>query len=59
MTTCYGIGDKIKGYRILCEARQIKPPKVIPKTGRHKAQRTVLKDNAEATILAKVKYLGE
>ena len=32
---------------------------VIPKTGRHKAQRTVLKDNAEATILAKVKYLGE
>jgi len=38
---------------------KIKSPKVIPKTGRHKAQRTVLKDNAEATILAKVKYLGE
>ena len=31
MATCYEIGDKIKGYRILCEARQIKPPKVIPK----------------------------
>ena len=59
MTICYEIGDKIKGYRILCEARQIKPPKVIPKTGRHKAQRTILKDNAEVTILAKVKYLGE
>lgn len=26
---------------------------------RHKAQRTILKDNAEATILAKVKYLGD
>lgn len=59
MITCYEIGDKIKGYRILCEARQIKPPRVIPKTGRHKAQRTILKDNAEATILAKVKYLGD
>ena len=59
MTTNYQIGDKIKGYKILCEARQIKNPKVIPKTGRHKAQRTILKDNAEATILAKVKYLGE
>ena len=35
------------------------PPKVIPKTGRREAQRTVLKDNDEATILAKVKYLGE
>ena len=57
MAVCYEIGDKIKGYKILCEARQIKPPKVIAKTGRHKAQRTVLKDNAEATILFKVKYL--
>ena len=59
MTICYEIGDKIKGYRILCEARQIKQPKVIPKSGRHKAQRTILKDNAEATILAKVKYLAD
>ena len=59
MTTCYEIGDKLKGYKILCEARQIKQPKIIPKTGRHKAQRTVLKDNAEATILAKVKYLDD
>ena len=59
MTTNYQIGDKIKGHKILCEARQIKNPKVIPKTGRHKAQRTILKDNAEATILAKVKYIGE
>ncbi|MBQ9025778.1 MAG: hypothetical protein IJQ68_07045 [Methanobrevibacter sp.] len=59
MTTYHETGDKIKGYKILCEARQIKPPKVIPKTGRHKAQRTILKDNAEATILAKVKYIGD
>ena len=59
MTTCYEIGDKLKGYKILCEARQIKQPRIIPKTGRHKAQRTILKDKAEATILAKVKYLGD
>lgn len=24
MTTCYEIGDKLKGYMILCEARQNK-----------------------------------
>lgn len=58
MTTYQDIGDKIKGYKILCEARQINNPRVISKTSRHKAQRTVLKDNAEATILMKVKYLG-
>jgi len=58
MTTYQDIGDKIKGYKILCEARQINNPRVISRTGRHKAQRTVLKDNAEATILMKVKYLG-
>ena len=46
MTTYQDIGDKIKGYKILCEARQINNPRVISKTGRHKAQRTVLKDNA-------------
>jgi len=59
MTTCYEIGDKLKGYIFYVRQDKIKSPKVIPKTGRHKAQRTVLKDNAEATILAKVKYLGE
>jgi len=58
-TTYQDIGDKIKSYKILCEARQINNPRVISKTGRHKAQRTVLKDNAEATILMKVKYLGD
>ena len=59
MSTYQEIGDKIKGYKILCEARQITKPKVISKTGRHKAQRSILKDNAEATIVKKVKYIGK
>ena len=57
MTTQYEVGDKIIGHKILCEARQIKDPSVINKSGRHKAMRTTLKDNAEATILTKVKYI--
>ena len=49
MPTYSEIGDKIKGYRILWTKTT---PRVILKI-----QRTILKDNAEATILAKVKYL--
>ena len=58
MSTSYEIGDKLKAYKILCEARQITNPRMISKSGRHKSQRTILRDNAEATILVKVKYLG-
>ena len=59
MTTYQKIGDKIKDYKILCETRQITKPKVISKTDRHKAQQSILKDNTEATILMKVKYIGK
>lgn len=39
-------GDKIKGDRIQCEARKISNPIPIPKSGRHKAQQIILRNNA-------------
>ena len=59
MVVNYNVGDRIEGSRILCEARKIDKPKPIPKSGRHKTQRTVLRVNAEATILTKIKYIGD
>ena len=46
----YEEGDSIHGYRIRAEARKISDPHVIAKTGRHKAQRIILTENAEAII---------
>jgi hypothetical protein len=46
----YEEGDCIHGYRIRAEARKISDPHVIAKTGRHKAQRIILTENAEAII---------
>jgi len=51
---CHEIGDSIHGYRIRAEARKIGDQKVIGKTGRHKAQRLVLTENAEATVERKL-----
>ena len=59
MTTYYEIGDKLKGYKILCEARQIKQPKIIPKTGRHKAQKITLKDNAKCRVLKQARFVSD
>lgn len=50
-------GDSIKGATIVAEARKISEPMVISKTGRHKAQRVVLKDNAFCRIAKKLKYI--
>ena len=44
------VGDTIKGDKILVESRKIAKIQVIHKTGRHKAQKTVLKDNAICII---------
>lgn len=43
MTICYEIGDKQKGYRILCGARQIKSPKVMPKNWKTQSTTNSLK----------------
>lgn len=37
--------DGIKGDRIRCESRQTGPIRIINKSGRHKAQSIILKDN--------------
>ena len=51
---CYDVGDSVHGYRIRAEGRKIDDPKVISKTGRHKAQRVILTENAEAIIERKL-----
>ena len=50
-------GDTIKGSSIVGEARKISEPIIISKTGRHKARRVVLKDNAYCRIAKKLKYI--
>ena len=54
---CYEVGDSIYGYRIRAEARKVSDPKVIAKTGRHKAQRLILTENAEAIIERKLVWI--
>ena len=56
---CYEEGDTVHGYRIRAEARKISNPKVIAKTGRHKAQRIILTENAEAIIERKLGWISK
>jgi hypothetical protein len=51
---CYEVGDSVHGYRIRAEARKISDLHIIAKTGRHKAQRLILTENAEAIIERKL-----
>lgn len=53
----YEEGDIIHGYRIRAEARKISDPTVIAKTGKHKAQRVILTENAEAIIERKLGWI--
>jgi acyl-CoA synthetase (NDP forming) len=46
----YEVGDSIHGHKILAEARKVSDPIVIVKSGRHKAQRIFLTENASAII---------
>lgn len=57
MPTYSEIGDRLVGDTIVCEARQIRTKPPINKSARHKAQRIVLKDNAEATIVKKARFI--
>ncbi len=43
--------------KIYAEARKIDGPRVIVKTGRHKAQSITLIENAKAIIVKKLKYV--
>ena len=49
-------GDEMIGERIACEARKIKDPEVISKSGKHKAQRTILNNNAYCVVEKALKY---
>lgn len=49
-------GDRIKGDRIQCEARKISDPIPIPKSGRHKSQQIILRNNAECEIKKESKH---
>ena len=57
MTDCYDAGDALHGYRIRAEARQAEIHRVIAKSGRHKAQRIILTENAGAVIERKLGWI--
>ena len=57
MSTYTGEGTIVTGAKIVGEARKITDPATIAKTGRHKAQRIVLKDNAMSRIAKKYKFI--
>ena len=50
-------GDILKGNIIRVEARKIGKIKVIAKSGRHKAQKTVLRDNAICVIDRELEFI--
>jgi len=56
MKVRYEVGDAISGDKILCEARKISKPKVIVATGRHKARRITIWENAYAVIERKTRF---
>jgi hypothetical protein len=57
MSTYIEEGAIIKGAKIIGEARKISDPVIITKTGRHKAQRIVLSDNAMCRIAKKYRFI--
>ena len=56
MATYLKKGDRLKGEKIYCESRKVNPLKPSPKTGRHKIQRLMLRNNAECVIEKETKH---
>tara|TARA_B100000315_G_C14465269_1_gene535684 strand:+ start:390 stop:575 length:186 start_codon:yes stop_codon:yes gene_type:complete len=52
-------GAGIKGDKIVCTARKISKPIVLPSTGRHKIQRITLWENAFAVIDKKIRFFPD
>ena len=46
-----------KAKKIQCEARKISDPIPVPKSGRHKTQQIILRNNAECEIKKESKHL--
>lgn len=57
ITTVYRKGDYLKGKKVICESRKMSPIKIINKTGRHKAQQIILRDNVDCYIDIELNYL--
>jgi len=57
MTTYTKKGDAIIGSSIIAEARKIYTPRIINKSGKHKTQRIVLKDNVKCVIDKELRYI--
>ena len=57
MTECYEAGDALHGYRIRAEARKVSDLRVIAKSGRLKARRIILTENAGAVIERKLVWI--
>ncbi len=57
MTDCCEAGDALHGYRIRAEARKVSHPRIIAKSGRRKAQRIILTENAGAVIERKLDWV--
>ncbi|MFB3763625.1 MAG: hypothetical protein ACE14P_00085 [Methanotrichaceae archaeon] len=51
------MGDTLHGSKIYAESRKVDGPRVIVKTGRHRAQSITLIENAKAIIVRKLKYV--
>nr|WP_295163183.1 hypothetical protein [uncultured Methanobrevibacter sp.] len=58
MATYVKKGDRLKGEQIQCEARKISNPIPVPKSGRHKTQQIILKNNVECEIKKESKHLN-
>ena len=57
MTDCYKAGDALHGYRIRAESRKVSDPRVIAKSGRNKARRIILTENAGAVTERKLGWI--
>jgi len=47
----------VHGSKIYAESRKVDGPRVIIKTGRHRAQSITLIENAKAVVVKKLKYV--
>ncbi len=57
MTIYFEEGDAVKGDLLVAEARKISKPKVVPKSGRHKAIQVVLQENAFCVVRKKLRFV--
>lgn len=51
------VGDELIGDRILAEARKLSKPRLIIKTGRHRAQQITLWEDAYCVIQKRKRFL--